>query len=154
MSETTGHPGKPVVITFEQSTTVPVTPPAAFVIADMGSLADWNPAVTRSELLDGEPLVEGARYGCTVARGPIRLQVFPKLIEVIPDRLVVYAGKFGFAHSTDTIEFAPAGAGTRLTFRNESHLPGWARPLKAPITAAFHRQARRAVQGAIDYLTE
>ena len=75
----------------------------------------------------------------------MRLQVFPELIDVIPDQLVVHAGKFGFAHSTDTIEFAPVGSGTRLTFRDESQLPGWAHPLKAPITAAIHRQARRAV---------
>ena len=152
MPKTVGRSGKPVGINFEQSTTVPVAPAAAFAIADMASLADWNPAVTRSELLEGDPLVKGARYACTLARGPLRLQVFPELVDVVPERLVVYAGKFGFAHSTDTIEFAPEGQGTRLTFRNQSQLPVWARPFTLPITAAFHRQARRAVLGAVDYL--
>lgn len=154
MADPIGSHRKPVVVRFEQSAAVPVAPAAAFAIADMGTLADWNPAVARSELVEGDPLVKGARYACTIARGPMRFRVFPKLVEVVPDQLVVYSGKFGFAHSTDTIGFAPEGSGTVLTFRNESYLPAWARPFRAAITAGFHRQARRAVQGAIDYLTE
>ncbi len=54
----------------------------------------------------------------------------------------------------DWIQFTPEGEGTRLTFRNESSLPRWARPLRWVISTAFHRQAQRSVDGAARYLAE
>lgn len=141
-----------ILIEFEGSVVVPCPPMQAFAIADMATLADWNPAVARSVLVSGEPLVEGAEYACTIARGPLRLTVHPVLVEVRPNTFVRYAGAFGFAHSEDSITFTPDGDGTRLTFRNVSTLPRWSRPLRWAITKAFHRQAERSIRGAARYL--
>lgn len=144
----------PVKIEFEGSVIVPVTPSAAFVIADMASLAAWNPAVAESHLVAGQPMEIGAQYSCTLARGPMRLRVSPVLVDVVPDERVAYAGRFGFAHSQDSIEFRAEGEGTRVTFRNTSAMPGWARPLRWAIAKAFHQQAQRSVDGAHRYLAE
>lgn len=138
-----------MVVEFERSVFVPCSASQAFAIADMATLADWNAAVARSELVEGQPLVVGARYACTLARGPVRLSASPILVEMVPDGFVRYAGRFGPAHSEDSIRFTPEGKGTRLTFRNLSTLPGWVRPMRLPITKLFHRQANRAIEGAV-----
>ncbi len=143
----------PVKVRFEGSVVVPVSPSTAFTIADMAMLSLWNPAVATSRLVDGGSMEVGARYSCTLKRGPVRLTVAPVLVEVVADELVVYAGKFGFAHSIDSIQFRPEGSGTRLTFRNESSLPRWTRPLRWVIAKAFHRQAQRSLEGAARYLS-
>ncbi len=143
---------RPVQVAFEGSVIVSCPPSQAFAIADMATLAQWNPAVARSELVSGQPLVEGAEYACTMARGPWKLTVHPVLVEVRQNTLVRYAGTFGFAPSEDSIGFAPEGDGTRLTFRNLSRLPGWTRPLRWAITKAFRRQADRSIRGAARYL--
>ncbi len=152
MGDDKGGRGHPILVEFEGSVVVSCAPREAFAIADMATLAEWNPAVARSELVAGESLVEGAEYECTMARGPMKLAVHPVLVEVRPDCFVRYAGEFGFAHSEDSITFAPDGNGTRLTFRNTSTLPRWTRPLRWVITRAFHRQANRSVRGAARYL--
>lgn len=141
-----------LIVEFEDSVVVPVPPAEAFRLADMADLSAWNPAVRRSELVSGAALTVGAEYMCTVANGPMRMTAHPRLVEVEEDRLVAYEGTFGPAQSRDTIRFVAEGDGTRLTFTNISTLPRWARPLRGPITRIFHRQADRAIQGAVDYL--
>jgi hypothetical protein len=141
-----------VVIEFERSLLVPVDPAEAFVLADMSRLWEWNPAVRSSELVSGMPLTTGARYRCKIVNGPARVTATPTLTEVVPDRLIAYEGRFGFAHSRDSIAFEPEGEGTRLTFTNVSTLPRWTAPLAGMITKVFHRQAGRAIDGAVEYL--
>ncbi len=133
---------------------MPCSPEDAFAIADMAMLADWNPAVTTSELVSGECFVKGARYRCTVVRGPFKLTAWPVLAEVTRNEFVRYSGKFGFTVSDDSIRFTPDGGGTRLTFENRSEVPRWARPMRFVITRAFHRQANRAIAGAAQYLAD
>jgi hypothetical protein len=141
-----------VEIRFEGTADVPDSPSDAFTIADMARLSEWNPAVRRSELIDGTAMTVGATYRCVVVNGPARLTATPVLTAVEAGCFISYSGKFGFAHSEDSIRFDPAGEGTRLTFRNVSRLPGWTRPLAGLITRVFHRQAQKSIDGAVAYL--
>lgn len=120
----------------------------------MARLSEWNPAVRVSELVDGSPMTVGARYRCVIRNGPARVTATPTLCELDHGRLVSYEGKFGFAHSRDTISFEPSDGRTRFTFTNVSTLPNWTAPFSGLIERIFHRQAQRSINGAVDHLDQ
>ena len=120
------------MINFTQTLEVACTPAFAFDrLADMTELDQWNPNVTRSRRIDGEPLV-------AVELG----------------RLVRYEGAISIFWSVDELRFDESEQGCRITFSNESRGPAWLRPFGPLLDMAFQPQARKAVRGAQRYLND
>ena len=122
------------------------------LLADMAVLDQWNPSVRNSRRTSGDHLEPGSRYESTIARGPLRMIARSLLAEVEPSRRVQYEGSIAGFWSVDSLTFEPLGEGTRITFHNETQAPNWLRPLLPLLNAVFQRQARRAVEGARQYL--
>lgn len=129
-------------------------PPAVVfqLLADMAELHRWNPNVRTSQRTSGKRLEPGSRYESTIARGPIRMTARSELVAVEFGRRVQYEGSIAAFWSVDALTFEPSGAGTRITFHNETRPPTWLGPLTPLLNAAFQRQARRAVDGAGRYV--
>lgn len=143
-----------LVISFVGQIEVDIPPGDVFeLLADMAELDRWNPNVRRSRRISGDRLVPGSKYESTIARGPFRLKARSELVKMEMGREVEYEGLIGWFWSVDSLSFEAAGEGTRVTFRNETRTPGWLSPLIPLLNASFQPQARRAVDGALRYLT-
>ena len=122
------------------------------LLADMAELHRWNPNVRMSRRISGDRFAPGSKYESIIARGPIRMTARSELVTVEPGRRVEYEGSIAWFWSIDSLTFEASGDGTRITFRNETQTPTWLRPITPLLSAAFQRQARRAVEGARQYL--
>lgn len=143
------------MISFTGELEVACTPAYAFDrLADMTQLDQWNPNVTRSRRIEGEPLELGSRYESTIVRGPFRMKAESTLVAVEPWRLVRYEGAISVFWSRDQLRFDETVQGCRITFSNESRGPAWLRPIEPLLDMAFQPQARKAVRGAQRYLTD
>jgi uncharacterized protein YndB with AHSA1/START domain len=144
-----------LVIAFAAHLEVVNPPSVVFeMLADMGELHRWNPNVRSSRQISGDRLTLGSRYESIIARGPLRITARSELVEVEPDRKVVYEGSIGWFWSIDWLTFEASGTGTRITFRNETRTPRLLTPLIPILNASFQRQAFRAVEGAAQYLAD
>ena len=142
-----------VMIQFKGTLEVDQPPEVAFaLLADMAELHRWNPNVRGSRRTAGDRLELGSRYESTVARGPIRMTARSELVAVEPGRKVTYEGSIGRFWSVDSLSFEPSGEGTLITFHNETKTPPSLRPLVPLMNATFQSQARKAVDGARQYL--
>lgn len=121
-------------------------------LADMAQLDRWNPNVTASRRTSGDRLAVGSTYRSTIRRGLIRMTAKSTLVAVEPGRSVRYEGSIAGFWSIDALTFEPHGKGTRITFSNRSRPPRWLRVFTPLLSAAFAPQARRAVEGARQYL--
>lgn len=143
------------MISFTGKLDVDQPPGGAFdLLADMTELDLWNPSVESSRRITGERLELGSTYESTIVRGLIRMTARSVLISVEPGRRVCYEGSIGMFWSIDSLTFEQSGAGTRITFENESSAPSWLRPLTPLMNFAFQPQARKAVNGAAQYLAK
>ena len=141
------------MIGFTHTLEVACTPEYAFGrLADMTHLDQWNPNVTRSRRIEGEPLETGSRYESTIVRGPIRMKAESTLVAVELGRFVRYEGAISMFWSMDELRFDECERGSRITFVNESRGPAWLRPFEPLLDMAFQPQARKAVRSAQDYL--
>ena len=122
------------------------------MLADMDDLAKWNPNVTASKRTHGNRLELNSTYKSTLIRGPIRMTATSTLVALETGRTVRYEGPIGPFWSVDTLTFRPARHGTQLTFHNQTGTPAWMTPLHPILNALFQPQARRAVDGALEYL--
>lgn len=143
------------MISFVGRLEVPLDPSEVFDrLADMAELHRWNPNVKASRRLSGDRLEVGSTYQSTIVRGPIRMNALSTLKQVAPGSMVRYEGTIAGFSSADWLTFEANENGTLITFRNESIPPRWLRPLTRVLNAAFQGQARAAVAGAKDYLSE
>lgn len=144
---------EPMLIGFTGQLEVGGPPAAVFdLLADMAELHQWNPNVRSSRRISGDRFEVGSRYRSTIAHGPMRMTAQSELVTVEPGRKVQYEGSIAAFWSVDLLTFEPSGDGTLITFHNETRGPGWLRPLRPLLNAAFQPQARRAVEGAGRYL--
>lgn len=144
-----------MVIGFTGHLEVDLPPVVVFeLLADMAELRRWNPNVIASRRVSGDRLGVGSTYESTIRRGPIRMTARSELTAVEPGRYVEYQGWIASLWSVDSLTFEGQGGGTRITFRNETTTPWWMRPMATMLNASFQPQARRAVDGAAQYLAE
>ena len=122
------------------------------MLADMDDLDKWNPSVASSKRTHGNYLELNSKYESTLTRGPVKMTASSTLVAVEAGRTVRYEGPIGPFWSVDTLVFRPARHGTQLTFHNQTGSPTWMIPLHPLLNALFQRQARRAVNGALEYL--
>lgn len=144
-----------MVIGFTARLDVDRSPAPTFeLLADMAELHRWNPNVAASRRIEGDRLEPGSRYESTITRGPLHMTARSELTSVELNRRVQYEGTIASFWSVDALSFEPFGAGTRITFHNETRIPNWLRPLAPLLNAVFQRQARRAVEGARLYIAD
>jgi len=132
---------------FRGTVPSPASPERVFdYMADFSSVAEWDPTVTEAEALEPEPGL-GARFRVVVrALGRETEYLYETVSYERPSRVVVRAETSSVV-SLDTITFAPAGAGTVMTYDAELTLKGAARLLELPMRIGFRRLAGNAKAG-------
>lgn len=91
-------------------------------VADFSRIDEWDPFVSRSELVEGDSLRVGSRYRLT-APGGLTLEYEVEQVSV-PDR-IVYRGGTARVTSTDTISVLPRGGTSEVTVESVISFSGW-----------------------------
>jgi len=112
----------------------PVSEVFAYVIDGTRS-PTWRPSVADIRFAGGVAGQVGARYAQGMKGPGGRIPADYELTEVVPDRLIAFKVTAGPARPEGRYEFAPEGAGTRLTFGLNWEPKGIKEKLMSPMVA-------------------
>ncbi len=104
---------------------VPTPPAEAFAyVADFSSAQEWDPGVDSARKLDDGPVEVGTKFEVVVKTGPTtqRMEYVVEALE--PPSRVVLRGEGSVIEALDTIEFAPAGEGTQISYTADISFKG------------------------------
>jgi len=124
-------------------------------LADLRSIAEWDPSVEEIRLVSGDPGTVGARYHLEVSFLGSRVSLPYVTVTVEPPTRVVFAAETKSVMVRDEARIRPiADRGTSLTWNAELRLKG-ARGLLDPLLGlAFNRLGSRATRGLGERLNE
>jgi carbon monoxide dehydrogenase subunit G len=134
--------------TFEQMIEVAASPDEAYrYVADFTTVTEWDPGMAESRLVGGEAGSAGAVYDVVALFRGSRVPFRYRIAEAEPGRRLRFEGEGAKARSTDEIVFAPAGDGTRLTYRAELTMKGIYRLAEPFLGGTFDAMGRKAMAG-------
>ena len=132
--------------------------PAAAVwsyLADLRSIAEWDPSVEEIRLVSGEPGTVGARYQLELSFLGNRVSLPYVTVTAEPPTRVVFAAEAGNFIVRDEARIRPiADRGSSVTWDAELRLKGARRLLEPLLRLAFNRLGGRAARGLDERLTE
>ncbi len=105
-----------------------VAPPEIVVpyLADFAHAEQWDPGTVRCVRVDEGPVTVGSSWHNTSKIAGISTEL-KYVLEQLTEERVVLVGRNDTATSTETIEIASNGAGSRITYTNEVRFNGVAK---------------------------
>lgn len=138
--------------------TVTSPQPAAAVwsyLADLRSIAEWDPSVEEIQLLSGEPGTISARYQLEVSFLGNRVGLPYVTVKAESPTLVVFAAETESVVVRDEARIVPlADGGTYVSWDAELRLKGARGHLDPLLRLAFNRVGGRAARGLAKRLNE
>jgi carbon monoxide dehydrogenase subunit G len=132
--------------------------PAAEVwgyLADLRSIAEWDPSVEKIRLVSGDPEKVGARYQLEVSFLGSRVSLPYVAVTVEPPTRLVFAAESESVVVRDEARIRPnADGGTSLTWDAELRLKGVRRLLDPLLRLAFNRLGSQAARGLSERVNE
>ena len=124
-------------------------------LADLRSVAEWDPSVERIELVAGEPGTVGARYQLDVTFAGQSITLPYRTVEAEPPDRVVFEAQTDSVEIRDEARIAARGAGScAVTWDADLRLRGWRRVFDLPLRLVFRRVGSRAQRGLAARLRE
>ena len=122
-------------------------------LADLRSLAEWDPSVKRVELVTGRPRRPVAAYTLEVAFLGKTTSLPYRIAEAESPHRIVFTAETDSVHIRDMAEIEPAsGGGSKVTWDADLQLRGVRRVFDLPLRVAFSRLGRAAQRGLADQL--
>ncbi|GLY29753.1 SRPBCC family protein [Kineosporia sp. NBRC 101731] len=123
-------------------------------LADFGHAQEWDPGTVRCVRVDAGPVQVGSQWRNTSKIAGISTELLYTLEHLSPTR-VVHVGRNDTATSTETIEVAPEGTGSSITYTNEVIFNGMAKVASPLAKVIFEKLAGETVErltGALNAL--
>ena len=116
-------------------------------VSDFANIEQWDPGVASSRRTSPGGVKENATFDLVLRYGFGKIPMTYRMTTFVPNEKVVLTGAGQSFTVTDTIEFLPAGRGTRINYRAVIDLdqPGPAR--KKIISLLVSRLGQKAVDG-------
>lgn len=134
--------------TVERTLTVPRPIDEVFeYVAAFENIARWDPGTVQSEKLSAGPPRVGSTYQLVVKFGKATVPMRYQTTALDRPLSVTLAGEGERVTSVDSIKFAEADGGTRITYRADIRLKGPARFLEVFARRAINRTADEAMAG-------
>lgn len=128
-------------------------------LADFSNIADWDPGVSRGELLSGTPGEIGAVYRLQATMPGRTIPLDYRILESVPPnetdagRVVVVAETADFT-SYDVITVTPTDSGCDVTYDADLALRGFRRPFDPLLRLAFAVIGERARRGLVTVMQQ
>jgi hypothetical protein len=117
-------------------------------LADLRSVAEWDPSVDRIRLVSGEPGTAGARYQLEMSFLGKEVSLPYATVTVEPPSRVVFAAETGVVAIRDEAQIRSThGAGSSVTWEARLRPKGVLRLLDPLLGLVFHRMGSRAARG-------
>jgi carbon monoxide dehydrogenase subunit G len=117
-------------------------------LADLRSVAEWDPSVEEIRLVSGDPGTAGARYQLEVSFLGARVSLPYVTVAVEPPQRVVFAAETDSVTIRDEARVAPlTNGGSSVVWDAELRLKGVGRLLDPLLGLAFNRLGGRAERG-------
>ena len=141
---------------YQGTITSPLPPEEVWrYLADLRSVAEWDPSVAGARLIYGEPGTVGARYEVDVNFLHRTLTLPYITVETEPPHRVAFSADTGAVSVHDEARIAPIHAGgSSVTWDADLRLNGSGRMLDLPLRVAFNRIGSRAEFGLANRLNE
>jgi Polyketide cyclase / dehydrase and lipid transport len=123
-------------------------------LADLRSIAEWDPSVEDARLVSGSPLERGARYEVDVRFLGRRVTLPYTTVELAPGRVVFSAQANAMSVRDEARVAAIPDGGSAVTWDAEVRLRGPQRILDLPLRAVFGRIGGQARNGLAERLAE
>ncbi len=126
------------------------TPRAAVApyLSNFSTTEVWDPHTHRCYRVDSGPLRVGSEFVNEQRMGPLRTTLHYRVRDYQPGRSIALTSAGRFLHVTDSMRFEDTPqAGTRVTYRAEFRLPGWAATFRPLLRRLSDRIADDAVTG-------
>ena len=124
-------------------------------LADLRTVAEWDPSVGRIELVAGDPRTLDARYELDVNLAGQSITLSYRTVEVDPPGRVVFEAETGSVEIRDEASVVATGPGTcEVVWDADLRLRGWRRVFDLPLRLAFARLGSRAQRGLAARLGE
>ena len=124
-------------------------------LADLRSIAEWDPSVEEIQLVSGEPGTVGARYQLEVGFLGSRVSLPYVAVTVERPTRVVFTAETESVVVRDEARIRPlAGGGSSVVWDAQLRLKGARRLLDPLLRLAFSRLGRRAARGLAERLNE
>lgn len=124
------------------------SPDEAFAyLADLRNFAEWDPSVSRAELVTGAEPGPDAEFDVSVEVGPRTLTLRYRTEVHTPSRQVRVRAESRLLTSVDTISVTPVGNGCEITYDAVLHLTRGLSLLDGLLEKAFRRTGERAAAG-------
>jgi carbon monoxide dehydrogenase subunit G len=120
-----------------------VTPPPGTVIdylKDFSNAEEWDPGTRTCTRADSGPVTRGSTWRNVSNIFGVTAELTYVLQKLTPDTLV-FVGTNRSSTSTDTITVAAEGTGSKLAYRSDVQMKGWAKLLNPVMKVAFERLA-------------
>jgi carbon monoxide dehydrogenase subunit G len=136
--------------------TSPLSPAEVWsYLADLRSVADWDPSVHEIHLVSGDPQAAGARYQLEVGFLGNRVSLPYVTVAAEPPSRVVFAAETDSVAVHDEARIRPlADGGTFVTWDADLRLKGARRLFDPLLRLAFARLGRRAARGLDQQLND
>jgi carbon monoxide dehydrogenase subunit G len=124
-------------------------------LADLRSVAEWDPSVVDARLISGEPGTVGARYEVDVNFLHRTLTIPYVTVAAESPHRVAFSADTGSVSVHDEARIASSSAGgSTVTWDADLRLSGPGRMLDLPLRVAFNRIGSRAEFGLANRLNE
>jgi len=135
------------VIRYSSEVSIARAPHDVFAaLLDPERYAQWTPMTDMAFEGSGPPRV-GQRGSFRLAEGPIKGRLEMEIVELDPDRRIVFRVSHPALDWRAVNTIRPDGAGTRLTYAGEMSLRGWRRLLEPVIGGEIRNgEAKEAIR--------
>jgi len=123
-------------------------------LADLRSIAQWDPSVAAARLVDRGPGTVGSRYEVDVTFLGRTVTLPYTTVEAEPPHRVVFSAETDLVSSRDEARIGPSLDGSTVTWDADLQLKGAWKVLDLPLRAAFRRLGESAERGLRERLNE
>ena len=116
-------------------------------LADFSNTSEWDPTVSRAQMLTPGPIGEGTRFEVVLPIGRRALRFEYAITRYEPHRRVILEATTNHLRSVDTIELEPTADGCRVRYDADLRPLGLAYLFDLPIHLAFQVSGARSARG-------
>lgn len=134
------------MIRYSSAVTIDRPPRVVFdALLDPNRYGEWTPMVDMEFDGDGPPQ-RGTTGRFRLAEGPVKDMLRTEIVELEPERRIVFRTTHPSLTWLATIDLRPDGEGTRVTYGGEMALHGWKRILEPIIGAEVSKGEAREIE--------
>lgn len=120
--------------------------PVFAYLSDFTNTNEWDPGTISTERVEGDGGVGTVYHNVSEFNGN-KSELRYEVVELVADRKIALMGEGKSVHADDTMELAPSGTGTRVTYTADIRFKGLLKVAEPFLGKAFKKLGDEAEEG-------